>query len=74
MKKYTSAKHLFNFLLEIVVFRSANVSFTIKTYQLVRCLNTFSTIRDGHDFDFKIKIMILKSKSWFDFDFKSSYI
>ena len=43
-EKYTSAKHLFNVLLQIVLFRSANVSFTIKTYQLVRCLNTFSTM------------------------------
>ena len=44
MKKYTSAKHLFNVLLQIVLFRSANISFTIKTYQLLRCLNTFSSM------------------------------
>ena len=44
MKKYTSAKHLFNVLLQIVMFRSANISFTIKTYQLLRCLNMFSTM------------------------------
>ena len=46
-EKYTSAnlaKHLFNVLLQIVLFGSANVSFTIKTYQLVHCLNTFSTM------------------------------
>ena len=30
MKKYTSAKHLFNVLLQIGLFRSANVSLTIK--------------------------------------------